>query len=709
MTTPPQAPTEQSSHPLVRHREKVAAAWRDVAREASPAYRRMSQARLRERIDEAIDALLETSSGNVAAEQRFLANLDWAIDQDRMGVDDVLAGLMGGCDAFDRSLTPADRFSPDMVEAERVLRRLVRQFASSALDLITEKLEIEAAAEAKNRARLLALQRVGAAVTSSLDVEATLQTIVTEAASLMNGATARLRLADESGDQLRLIASSGELNAELSGSAVPVETTLAGLCYRSGRPVISNDVTADPRADQRVQQQHRTRSLLSVPLMVRGTVTGVLTISNVSDSAFEESDAEILGLFADHAAVAIENSRLFEEAQAQITEMEIINRVSAVVSSSLNLSQIYRSIHHEIARIMIADAFLIILRQPDGTDDLVYIVDLGQTFSPRHDVHLPIEYHESMNERVPKVIEASKAVGWDSWERYGDMSKRTQSILIAPLVRGNEVIGSISAQSYAPNSYRRRDIELLATVANVAAVAIENAILFEQASDVAVSEERNRLAREIHDTIAQGLVGIILQLEAIGAQIEDSPLSSRIDRALALARANLDEARRSVRDLRAAPLEHMSLLEAIEQLAEQHMDEVETRVTIDAPVALPLLEDKVEAAIYRFVQESLTNCRKHARSAEVSIQIAVSAEVRVEVSDKGPGFDVSSLKTERSSNRFGVQGMRERAERLGGSLVIESTIGVGTRVRMTFPYDAADSVSATKGSGATDATTSRIV
>ncbi|HMM42213.1 MAG TPA: GAF domain-containing protein, partial [Thermomicrobiales bacterium] len=253
MTTPPQAPTKQSSHPLVRHREAVAAAWRDVAREASPAYRRMSQARLRERIDEAIDALLETSSGNPAAEQRFLANLDWAIDQDRMGVDDILAGLMGGCDAFDRSLDPADRFSPEMVESERVLRRLVRQFASSALDLITEKLEIEAAAEAKNRARLLALQRVGAAVTSSLDVEATLQTIVTEAASLMNGATARLRLADESGDHLRLIASSGELNAELSGTAVPVETTLAGLCYRSGRPVISNDVTADPRADQRVQ------------------------------------------------------------------------------------------------------------------------------------------------------------------------------------------------------------------------------------------------------------------------------------------------------------------------------------------------------------------------------------------------------------------------------------------------------------------------
>ncbi|MCC6935503.1 MAG: GAF domain-containing sensor histidine kinase, partial [Thermomicrobiales bacterium] len=595
--------------------------------------------------------------------------------------------LMGGCDAFDRSLSPDIRYSPEMVDAERTLRKLVRRFAASAIDLITEKLEIEAASEARNRARLLALQRVGAAVTSSLDVESTLHTIVSEAATLMNGATARLRLADETGEHLRLIASSGDIDNEDSNPAVPVETTLAGLSYRSGRPVISNDVAADPRSDQYAQSRQQTRSLLSVPLTVRGTATGVLTISNISDHAFEESDAEILGLFADHAAVAIENARLFEEAQAQITEMEIINRVSAVVSSSLNLNQIYRSIHHEIARIMIADAFLIILRSPEGRDDMVYIVDLGQTFSPRHNIKLPVEYLEAMNEGKPRILEASQVVDYDKWERYGDMSKRVQSMLIAPLMRGNDVIGCISAQSYAPNSYRRRDTELLWTVANVAAVAIENAMLFEQASDVAVSEERNRLAREIHDTIAQGLVGIILQLEAIGAQLESSPLSARIDRTIALARANLDEARRSVRDLRAAPLEHLSLIEAIEQLAEQHMDEVDTRVVINSPIALPLLDDKVEAAIYRFVQECLTNCRKHARNAEVNISVVIDVMLNIEVRDNGPGFDLKTLKQDRTANRFGVLGMRERAERLGGHLEITSEIGSGTRLAMSFPFD----------------------
>ncbi|HAX25149.1 MAG TPA: hypothetical protein DCX80_08945 [Chloroflexi bacterium] len=684
--TEPEAETSFENHPLVRHRDAVAAAWRDVAWDVSPAYQRMSQSVLRDRIGEVIDALIESTRGDAATERRFLARLERAIDRDHMGVDDLLAGLMGGCDAFDRGLNPADRHSPAMIESERVLRRLVREFASTALSLITGKLETKAAAEATSRARLLALQRVGAAVTSSLAVEATLQTIVTEAATLMNGATARLRLADESGQELRLIASSGDPDDALSGTLAPVETTLAGRCYRSGRPVISNDVVAGTGAKDRVEQPRWTVSLLSAPLRVRGESIGVLTIS-IFNGSFADTDAEIVGVFADNAAVAIENARLFENAQAQITEMEIINRVSAVVSSSLNLSEIYRSIHHEIMRIMVADAFLIVLRQPDGTNDLVYISDLGQRFSPRHDVHLPPEYYESMTERKPKIVEACLAADFEGWERYGDMSVRIQSVLIAPLVRGNDVIGSISAQSYAPNSYRARDIELLATVANVAAVAIENAVLFEQASDVAVSEERNRLAREIHDTIAQGLVGIILQLEAIGATLEDSPLVERVDRALGLARANLDEARRSVFDLRAAPLEHHSLEEAIQELATQHMIDVETQVTINAPLALPLLQYHMEATIYRFVQECLTNCRKHAYDADVSISITIDTEICVEVRDDGPGFDTTTLKHERLSNHFGIQGMRERAERLGGSLRVGSSAGLGTNVCMTFPLD----------------------
>lgn len=676
-------------HPIQQHRAAVTAAWRDVVYSVSPKYREIPYARLMERVTEGVDALVY---GAIAIDHErvgaFLASLVASVDRYGLSVEEVIAALVGGYDALDSGIPHDQRYRPEMIESEKVIRLLLAQFAEHAVGLVTRKLEVEASLQRESRAKLLALQRIGAAVTSSLEIESTLETIVQEAAELMNGASARLRLADETGQNLRLIASSGDLGDDLPGSVVPVESTLAGLCYRSGRPVISNDVASDPRANDDVRSQTRTRSLLSVPLIVRASAIGVLSITNLTERPFEESDAEMLSLFADHAAVAIENGRLFQQAQSQITEMEILNRVSAVVSASLDLTAVFRSIHQEIARIMIADAFVIILRNPVSGFDISYVIDLGQEYAPRHNQPIPAIYHESMDRRVPIMIETSTHDDFARWERYGDMTRRVQSILIAPLYRGSEAIGTLSAQSYASNAYRQRDADLLSTVANVAAVAIENARLYEQAHGAAVAEERNRLAREIHDTIAQGLVGIILQLEAVSASLGDdseSPLQRRLSRAINLARVNLDEARRSVRDLRAAPLEHMSLAEALVQLAEQHEEECETDVHIDVPAAMPLLDPTVETALFRFVQESLSNCRKHARESTVWIRAHTSEAIEIEVRDDGPGFDVEAYRREASSHHFGLHGMRERIERLGGTLEIVSSIGAGTQLGIRLP------------------------
>lgn len=677
-------------HPIQQHRHAFASTWRDNVRAISPTYRTMGQARLRERIEEGIDALVarDDAEHNDTA-RRFLGNLESIVDQERLTIEEVISGMLAGYDSMDQVIPADQRYSPPMVRSERVLRSMIARFTESAVGIVTQKLEVEAIAQRESRARLLALQRIGAAVTSSLELESTLETIVQEAAALMNGATARLRLADEVGEHLRLIAGAGDIGDDLPGSVVPVETTLAGLCYRSGRPVISNDVASDPRSDSEVQQATRTRSLLSVPLLSRGTPIGVLSITNLTDRPFVDADAEMLSLFADHAAVAIENGRLFQQAQSQITEMEILNRVSAVVSASLNVSQVYRAIHAEIARIMVADAFLIFLRGNQGGFDLVYSVDLGQTFSPRHDIVLPAVYRRSMEAGVAIIVETSRDPDVNSWERYGDMGRRVQSLLVAPLTRGTEAIGLITTQSYAPISYRQRDADLLATVANVAAVAIENARLYEQAHGLAVADERNRLAREIHDTIAQGLVGIILQLEALAGIIDEEPrMRRRVDRAIELARVNLDEARRSVRDLRAAPLEHMSLAEALRQLAIEHQEECDSEIDINIPDTMPLLDKQVETALFRFVQESLTNCRKHAIGVPVWVDVEIDDCVTISVRDAGPGFNVDAWRGKAPLHHFGLHGMRERAERLGGALRIDSSLGVGTTLSMSVPIAA---------------------
>jgi signal transduction histidine kinase len=683
-------PASSARHPITRHREEIAAAWLELLPSISIRFEEVGQWRHVSAIDRALTIVMHaTAAGEPNILDEFFVDVESALVELGFTVGDLTRGVLAGARALDAALPPDERFSPDVRAFERNLAELAARMAERGQAIVTRQLEEEAAAQRMNRAKLVALQRVGAVVTSSLEIDSTLEAIVHEAAELMD-APSRLRLADESGQSLRLIASAGEPGEDAPGSVVPIESTLAGLCYRSGRPVISNDIAADPRHDPDVLRSSQARSLLSVPLLARALPIGVLTITSRSGRVFDDEDAEILSLFADHAATAIENSRLYQQAQSQITELEILNRVSAVVSASLELETVYGAIHQEIARIMVADAFLIIIATPAGDYDLVYVVDEGVRYAERHNIALPKAYVEALERRAPTIIEASEHADFHSWERYGDMTRRIRSLVVAPLVRGGESIGLITAQSYLPKSFRQRDIDLFTTIANVAAIAIENARLYDQAQELAISEERNRLAREIHDTIAQGLVGIILQLEVMSASIpEDSPLHRRVARALDLARVNLDEARRSVRNLRASPLAKHSFTEAIQRLAEEHRLDCGSQVLVNVPAAVPHLDEEIETALFRLTQEALNNCRKHANADTVWIDLTFGDEIVLRIADNGVGFDVEAWRTAPATHRFGLHGMRERVEQLAGSFDLQARSGGGIVLTATVPFASA--------------------
>jgi two-component system NarL family sensor kinase len=684
----PQPRGADAPHPLVRRRREIADAW--VARAASVCDILAHSERdlLQRAIEPAVDAILRASmTHDFAALDEYLLYLDLPMNKAGLSVGEITRIVMAGVEGLDDALTPAERRAPEVLEAERCIRELVSRAAERAVDVITVRLEDEVRAQEDSRARLVALQRIGAAVTSSLDLDTALETIVQEAANLFDASSARLRLVDDNGESLVLKAGAGELGSSEAG-AVPIESTLAGLCFRSGEPVFSDDVEADPRADQTLRLATQARSLLCVPMMSRGAAIGVLSIANLAERPFDDADSEMLSLLADHAATAVVNGRLFEQAQGQITELEILNRVSAVVSASLELETVYGAIHQEIARIMVADAFLIMLRNENGEFDLAYIVDEGVRFASRSDVPMPAAYVETIERRVPMIIEANLHPDFGSWERYGDMGRRVQSLLVAPLVRGGEAIGLISTQSYLPRSYRPRDVALFITIANVAAVAIENARLYDQAHDLAVAEERNRLAREIHDTLAQGLVGIILQLEALSAALDaQAPLQRRVNRAMELARVNLDEARRSVRNLRAAPLAQQSLADALRQLAEEHKQDCGGEVLVELPFSMPHLHAEVETTLFRLAQEALTNCRKHAGAELVWVELSFDTLVRLTIADNGVGFDIDSWMNQSPTHRFGLHGMRERVARLGGVFQILPRPGGGTLVNAMVPLE----------------------
>jgi two-component system NarL family sensor kinase len=233
-------------------------------------------------------------------------------------------------------------------------------------------------------------------------------------------------------------------------------------------------------------------------------------------------------------------------------------------------------------------------------------------------------------------------------------------------------------------------LNLLHTVGDLLSMAIERARLFEKSTQLGVIEERNRLAREIHDTLAQGLTGIILQLESVDAMLEAGVEPARVrqtvQHGLTLARANLDEVRRSVLDLRAAPLEGRNLAEALANLAETYTAGNILPVQLTVTGSSQPLPVRIEVGLYRIVQECLTNITRHAEASRAKIGLSISPnQVRLVIEDDGQGFDPAQV----PPGHFGLIGLNERVKLLGGKLQLETNPGAGVRVEVVIPLNEA--------------------
>ena len=256
-----------------------------------------------------------------------------------------------------------------------------------------------------------------------------------------------------------------------------------------------------------------------------------------------------------------------------------------------------------------------------------------------------------------------------------------------PLYFQDKPLGIMNVTGPEWRKLTNEELRLLSTIAYQVGLAIERARLAENATGLARAEERARLAREIHDTLAQGLTAIALNIEGAMHRLETHPEQARerLERALGMARENLEDARRSVLDLRgAAQLEGKPLAEALAGLARAFTSDTGVPATVDSMDidGLPL---RVESELFRIAQEALTNVRKHAHAHRVQIGLRRrGATLSLRVRDDGRGFVVA---TARHADGQGLIGMRERARLLGGQLQISSKPGEGTRVTARVPLE----------------------
>jgi signal transduction histidine kinase len=266
----------------------------------------------------------------------------------------------------------------------------------------------------------------------------------------------------------------------------------------------------------------------------------------------------------------------------------------------------------------------------------------------------------------------------DAWWTFGIIVV-IQTVAVGFGIMGGEKLSELSEQR------RRSLVELEAALEENAGL---HAQLVAQAREAGIHDERQRIAGEIHDTIAQGLTGVITQLEA-AARFKDDPieLQRRLDNATELARASLAEARRSMRAVLPAPLEDRRLPEALADETARWSSLSQVPVDMVTTGEAHGLHPEVEVTMLRVVQEALANVAKHAGASRVGVTLSYMGDVvTVDVRDDGTGFlHLGSINGADVDAGFGLTAMRQRVERLAGTLEIESEPGLGTAVSATLP------------------------
>ncbi|MEU6200195.1 sensor histidine kinase [Streptomyces sp. NPDC047061] len=241
---------------------------------------------------------------------------------------------------------------------------------------------------------------------------------------------------------------------------------------------------------------------------------------------------------------------------------------------------------------------------------------------------------------------------------------------------------------------KQRSRERTETIAALRQALDENAALHAQllvqAREAGVADERRRLAAEIHDTIAQGLAGIIAQLQVVTNTPEPKVAEEHVGRALALARHSLGEARRSVHNLAPVALEHDGLPEALRKTVAEWGERTAIRAEFTLTGTAEHLHEEVAATLLRIAQEALSNAARHARASRVGVTLSYlgdfpGGEVILDIRDDGTGFDPLAVPARSRVGGFGMDGMRARAERIAGSLTVESEPGLGTALSARVP------------------------
>jgi signal transduction histidine kinase len=535
--------------------------------------------------------------------------------------------------------------------------------------------------------RLRILVDAGIALSSELSLDALLQRIVDTAAELTGARYAALGVIDKAGQSLERFLTTG-VDAETHAAIGerPRGRGVLGVLIREARPLRLHDLAEDPRSVGFPRHHPPMRTFLGVPIVLRGVAYGNLYLTEKEGGGdFTPEDEELTQLLAAQAAVSIENARLYENSTRWLRQLESLNEVGLALASEVELEPLLGIVARRLRELV--DARLVLIALPSG-DTLRVAAAEGEGSEGVVGMQLGFGgskagrvLERGRSERIDSVLDDPE-IDQGAARRLG-----VHSALFVPLVARGRAIGVVIAHDRnGPNArFSDDDVRLAETLAARAAIAVE---LSERVGrDVlrrvvqAQEAERKRLARELHDETGQALTSILLGLKPL-EQVGDDRVAEAVASVRELVVSTLQDVRRLAVELRPAALDDFGLLPAVERLTHTFREQTGMHVELESRLPEQRLPAEVETALYRIIQEALTNVVKHSGASRVSILLTERDHgVAAMVEDDGMGFETE---TERDDG-LGLVGMRERIGLVGGRLHIESSTGAGTTIVAEVP------------------------
>lgn len=448
-------------------------------------------------------------------------------------------------------------------------------------------------------------------------------------------------------------------------------------------------------------------SWLAVPLMSKGQATGLLALSHMEADRYKLHDAGLVTAIANQAAISIENARLYAQAQETSRITGALSQTASRVAYGGSLESTLGDICQHVVHATSAVASAVVLFEHEESETDAQEARFAGSYG------LPQEYVDALNKvlgagaeivsiqalrrREVSVIAARTNPRMATLrEQYPEFETTYRYILeglfetfvSVPLVYGDKLVGGLIV--YYPQGVKVDDnlLAFQAAIADQTAVAVENTRLLAQVQEKAALEQRQHLARELHDSVTQGLFSINLITRSIEVMMEregsqSAEITNKIKYLRQLTQGALAEMRALIFELRPGALEEEGLVQAIRK----HASALQSREVLQIEVVadegrIPKLKPAVEEALYRIAQEALHNIVKHAKASKVDIRLQLEDDLLLlQVQDDGVGFDIEKVPT----GHMGLGTMGQRTQALNGEYKVVSAPGTGTTVSVRLP------------------------